>query len=216
MACVCCAKSYCHKKSPCTLGLRIQVSWCGVSGVSSLILPRINGTCGNRLTGEGNSGNGIFDSASLGGCVPNDNPPSIALNIKRVMLGTGSVALDRFGGLSCCTRTALDDARVDGGSVIVNITTRMSARWDFTFPSLAGSPVMTKMYEVVDDSHPCYAAFGHIWRGCVATPPILTLLNANADPGNFCSANATEGGYAAIDGPFSSTQCATRCENPLP
>ena len=215
MVCPCCQQRYCHKKSPCTLDLRIQVSWCGVSGVSSRILPRINGVCGNPRTGEGNSGNGLFSSAPLGECVPNDNLDSIRNTRIRVMLGTGQTTTG-FNGLSCCTRTAVRAARIDGGSVVVSITPQMSARWDFTFPSLDGGPSVTKIYEDANVSHPCYAVFGNVWLGCKDTAPTLTLLNANLDPGNFCSSQDTEDGYAAIDGPFPSNECGTRCENPLP
>jgi len=218
MVCVCCGKSYCHKKSPCARDLRIQVSWCGVSGVSSRIIPVFNGRCGNAL-GEGNSGNGVFRSDFLGTCPgQTESEGRETDNYINVMLGTGYVLNQRFGGLSCCRRVSLDGAVIEGGSVTVNITRWMSARWSFGFPDLAGGATVVKTYVFEDPAFAgsCWGKFSGLWNACKETPPTLQLLGADVDPGNFCSANETEDSYPAIKGPFSTAECDAQCLNPLP
>jgi len=218
MACICCGKSYCHKKSPCDRNLRIQVSWCGVTGISSQVKPLVNGLCGNRL-GEGDSGNGFFRSDYLGDCPGQSiGDGRYTNNWINVLLGTGYVLNQRFNGLSCCRRTSVDGATIEGGSVIVSITRWMAARWDFSFPTLNGAASLTKRYSFEDPggAGSCWGAFSGIWNSCKDTEPVLQLLGTDVEPGKFCSSNETEGGYAAVDGPFATAECQTRCENPLP
>lgn len=167
MVCICCGKSYCHKKSPCARDLRIEVSWCGVTGVSSRINPLVNGLCGNRL-GEGDSGNGVFERITAGACS----------TFVQVMLGTGYVLNQKYGGLSCCRRTSLRGAAIEGGTLIVNVSRYTAIRWDFSFSSLDAAVTLVKRYTFEDLSYAgsCSNAILGEWNSCKNTEPVLRLL----------------------------------------
>ena len=112
----------------------------------------------------------------------------------------------------------MDGAAIEGGSIIVNVSRYTAIRWDFSFSSLDAAATLVKRYAFEDLSYAgsCSNAILGEWNSCKNTEPVLRLLGTDVEPGKFCSSNETEGGYAAVDGPFATAECQTRCENPLP